>query len=84
MGCKQQKFVYFDVVSRSFGRQKKFIRNFEGASKTVESCILRQLADRWHGGKKLYPLCTIKMRQRPQSWSREVGGLTDLSTEIVW
>jgi hypothetical protein len=46
--CKQQMFVDFEVVSRSFGRQETFIGNFEGVSKTMESCILQQLVDRWH------------------------------------
>jgi hypothetical protein len=49
MDCKQQKFVDFEVLSRSFGRQKKFGGHFEGASKTMESCILRRFVDRWHG-----------------------------------
>jgi hypothetical protein len=49
MDCKQQKFVDFKVVSRSFGREKTFVGNFEGASKTMESCILQQLVERWHG-----------------------------------
>jgi hypothetical protein len=45
MDCKQQEFVDFEVVSRSFGSQKKFIGNFESASKTLESCVLRLLVD---------------------------------------
>jgi hypothetical protein len=49
MDCKQHKFVDFELTSGSLGRQKKFIGNFEGASKTIEACILRQLVDRWHG-----------------------------------
>jgi hypothetical protein len=49
MNCKQQEFVDFEVVSRSFGRQKRFVGNFEGASKTMEFCILWRLVDRWHG-----------------------------------
>jgi hypothetical protein len=41
--CKQQKFVDFEVVSRSFGSRKTVIGNFTDASKTMESCVLRQL-----------------------------------------
>jgi hypothetical protein len=46
MDCKQQKFVDFEVVSRSFGRQKKFVGRFEGVSKTMEFCNLWRLVDR--------------------------------------
>jgi hypothetical protein len=45
MNRKQPKFVDFEVVSKSFGRQKKFVGNFEGAIKTMESCILGWLVD---------------------------------------
>jgi hypothetical protein len=67
MDCNQPKFVDFEVILRSFGSQKKFVGSFEGANKTMESCILRQLVDRWHGRTRLQPLCMIKMQQRPQS-----------------
>jgi hypothetical protein len=33
MDCKQQTFVDFEVVSKSFGSQKRFIDYFEGRVK---------------------------------------------------
>jgi hypothetical protein len=33
MDCKQQKFVDFKVVSRSFGREKKFVGDFDAPAK---------------------------------------------------
>jgi hypothetical protein len=45
--------VDFDPVSKTFGTIKRFHRNYEGASKSMEAFILGRLVDRWMANENI-------------------------------